>query len=90
MLKSVECTCFLFAYLFFPFSRAFSIVETVESMYALKYNVLEEWSVQQVVDCATKPNNGCEGGDTCLAIQWMNQVISFLLILVSHPLKFDL
>lgn len=70
----------IYSHLFFPFIfRAFSIVETIESMYALKNGALEEWSVQQVVDCATKPNNGCEGGDTCLAIQWLHRVINFLL-----------
>jgi len=24
-----------------------------------------------VIDCATEHNNGCNGGDTCTAIQWM-------------------
>ncbi|XP_054714811.1 LOW QUALITY PROTEIN: cathepsin O-like [Uloborus diversus] len=50
---------------------AFSTVETIETMYALKTGQLEQWSVQQVIDCAAKPDNGCEGGDTCLTINWL-------------------
>ena len=31
-----------------------------------------EMSVQQVVDCSTNDgNHGCDGGDTCTALDWM-------------------
>jgi len=50
---------------------AFSTVETVESMHALQNGKLEPLSVQQVIDCATNGNMGCNGGDTCSAVQWM-------------------
>lgn len=50
---------------------AFSTVETLESMNALKTGTLTELSVQQVIDCATGLNHGCDGGDTCDALDWM-------------------
>jgi len=51
---------------------AFSTVETVETMYAIKTGQLPELSVQQVIDCAYNGNYGCQGGDTCAALAWMN------------------
>jgi len=51
---------------------AFSTVETVESMNAIKYGTLEKLSVQQVIDCATNGNMGCSGGDICAAAEWMS------------------
>nr|CDJ26736.1 cathepsin O-like cysteine peptidase protein [Tityus serrulatus] len=50
---------------------AFSTVETLESMNALKTGKLVELSVQQVIDCATETNHGCDGGNTCNALHWM-------------------
>ncbi|XP_071452857.1 cathepsin O-like [Hetaerina americana] len=50
---------------------AFSTVETVESMHAVKTGILKPLSMQQVIDCAGKGNKGCEGGDTCSALDWM-------------------
>lgn len=40
----------------------------------MKGNVLEELSVQQVIDCSYN-NNGCNGGSTISALNWLNQVI---------------
>jgi len=51
---------------------AFSTVETVESMNALQKGTLEQLSVQQVIDCSKNGNMGCNGGDTCTAIDWMS------------------
>lgn len=50
---------------------AHSIIETIETMVALKTNSLQEYSIQQLIDCATEGNRGCEGGDTCAALVWM-------------------
>ena len=51
---------------------AHSAVATIESMVAIKTNKLTEFSVQQLVDCSTKDSKGCEGGDTCAALEWMD------------------
>ncbi|CAG7826251.1 unnamed protein product [Allacma fusca] len=54
---------------------AFSTVETVESMHALQKGVTPKiLSVQQVIDCATNGNMGCNGGDTCAALAWMKNI----------------
>lgn len=53
---------------------AFSTVETVESMHALQNGKLEPLSVQQVIDCAGNGNMGCNGGDTCSAVDWMTGI----------------
>ncbi|KAJ7326862.1 hypothetical protein JRQ81_016621 [Phrynocephalus forsythii] len=51
---------------------AFSVVGGIESAYAIKRNVLEELSVQQVIDCSYN-NVGCQGGSTVAALSWLNQ-----------------
>ncbi|XP_075468819.1 cathepsin O [Ascaphus truei] len=51
---------------------AFSIVGAVESAYAIRGNLLEELSVQQVIDCSYK-DYGCNGGSTLSAFNWLNQ-----------------
>ncbi|XP_054846267.1 cathepsin O isoform X1 [Eublepharis macularius] len=51
---------------------AFSVVGSIESAYAVKGNVLEELSVQQVIDCSYN-NNGCNGGSTISALNWLNK-----------------
>lgn len=51
---------------------AFSSVETVESMNAIKRGKLEELSVQQLIDCAGYDNNGCNGGDICTILYWLD------------------
>ena len=53
--------------------RAFSTVETVESMWHLSRGNATELSVQQVIDCA-EGCSGCKGGDTCTALKWMKNV----------------
>ncbi|KAG1681410.1 Cathepsin O [Nymphon striatum] len=49
---------------------AFSVVETVETMYALKSKSLVDLSVQQVIDCSADGNK-CNGGDTCQTLKWL-------------------
>ncbi|KAM7168682.1 cathepsin O isoform 2-T2 [Macrochelys suwanniensis] len=51
---------------------AFSIVGGIESAYAIKMKILEELSVQQVIDCSYN-NYGCHGGSTVSALSWLNQ-----------------
>lgn len=51
---------------------AHSTVATIESMVAIRAKKLTEFSVQQLVDCSKEENEGCRGGDTCSALEWMN------------------
>ena len=56
---------------FHPCFRAFSTVETVESIYANKTGQSPlDLSVQQVIDC-DGTDFGCAGGDICSALRWM-------------------
>lgn len=67
--------------------RAFSSVETVESMSALKHGSLVALSVQQTLDCSYNYDwtlYGCSGGDTCTALKWMLQVFSFSCRLICY------
>lgn len=73
---------------------AFSTIETIESMNAIKNNnSLTELSVQQVIDCAgsdpSSGNHGCEGGDTCSALSWMWSRRVKLLKESEYPLRED-
>ncbi|XP_060102589.1 cathepsin O [Heteronotia binoei] len=65
---------------------AFSVVGGVESAYAIKRNVLEELSVQQVIDCSYE-NNGCNGGSTISALYWLNQTRVKLVRDSRYPFK---
>lgn len=50
---------------------AFSTVENMESMYAIKHGQLKQLSVQQLIDCARYNNDGCDGGDSCNLLHWL-------------------
>lgn len=50
---------------------AFSTVETIESMVAMKTGSVEVLSVQEIIDCAGNGNLGCNGGDTCSLLDWL-------------------
>ena len=56
---------------------AYSTVETIESMAALKTSSdVTPLSVQQVIDCGSGKktgNQGCDGGDTCSTLKWMKK-----------------
>lgn len=45
----------------------------IEANLAIHKNVTKTLSVQQMVDCAENGNNGCEGGDLCLLLEWLVQ-----------------
>ncbi|XP_043252998.1 cathepsin O-like [Colletes gigas] len=50
---------------------AFSTVEVIESMFAIKNGTLYSLSVQEMIDCAKNGNFGCEGGDVCSLLSWL-------------------
>lgn len=49
---------------------AFAVIEIMESMLALKTDKLTRLSVQEMIDCA-KNNDGCNGGDIFLLLDWL-------------------
>ncbi|KAK4887593.1 hypothetical protein RN001_003864 [Aquatica leii] len=51
---------------------AFSTIQNMESMYAIKYQKLLKLSVQQAIDCARYSNQGCDGGDDCTFLEWLH------------------
>ncbi|XP_008547449.1 cathepsin O [Microplitis demolitor] len=55
---------------------AYSTVECIESMIAIKNHTLTSYSVQEMIDCAGNNNFGCEGGDICSLLSWLvdNQI----------------
>eukprot|EP00762_Andalucia_godoyi_P002894 ANDGO_04191.mRNA.1 Counting factor associated protein D len=53
---------------------SFSATETLESAYFMKYGQLPVLTPQQYVDCAWNPfNNGCDGGNSFAAYDYMLQ-----------------
>ncbi|XP_047352185.1 cathepsin O-like isoform X2 [Vespa velutina] len=65
---------------------AFSTVEVVESMYAIKNGSLHVLSVQEMIDCARNTNLGCEGGDICSLLAWLKLTKSPILPESNYPL----
>jgi len=55
---------------------AFSTAETVESQWAMNGNALWQFSVQQIASCTTTCN-GCGGGDTIYAYQYLASNTAF-------------
>ncbi|XP_067898113.1 cathepsin O [Heterodontus francisci] len=51
---------------------AFSVVESIESSYAIKGGQLEMLSAQEVIDCSYK-DAGCNGGSPISALTWLYQ-----------------
>lgn len=49
---------------------ALSVIETIESMMALKRGQLDDLSIQQMLDC-NEYGMKCEGGDPCRLLQWL-------------------
>lgn len=43
----------------------------IEANLAIHKNISVALSVQQMVDCARNGNNGCDGGDSCLLLEWL-------------------
>lgn len=52
---------------------AYSVIEMIEANLAIHKNVTKSLSVQQMIDCAANGNNGCDGGDLCLLLEWLVQ-----------------
>lgn len=52
-----------------------AVVETIESILALKTGRLEDLSIQQIIDC-NGSEMGCQGGDPCQLLKWLflNQI----------------
>lgn len=50
---------------------AFTVIENIEAMYALKSGNLSHFSVQEMIDCARYNNDGCNGGDMCRLLRWL-------------------
>lgn len=55
---------------------AYSVIEMIEANLAIHRNLTKTLSVQQMIDCAENGNNGCDGGDSCLLLEWIvkNQI----------------
>ena len=54
--------------------RAFAATEAIESAFAIAHNVSAPiLAVQQLIDCS-KTNHGCEGGDLCVALDYVQKV----------------
>lgn len=72
---------------------AHSTVQTIESVTALEHgSAVTPLSVQQVIDCASSPsspNHGCDGGDTCAALQWMLKSQVKLVPEAEYPTRDD-
>lgn len=49
---------------------AFAAIEIAESMYGIKTGKLKNFSVQEMIDC-DKSNDGCQGGDVFLLLDWL-------------------
>ncbi|XP_076995815.1 cathepsin O isoform X2 [Tamandua tetradactyla] len=65
---------------------AFSVVGAVESAYAIKGEVLEDLSIQQVIDCSYN-NYGCNGGSTVNALNWLTKMQVKLVRESEYPFK---
>ena len=50
---------------------AYSVVSNIESMIAMRNQTIIPLSTQQMVDCAKNGNMGCNGGDTCMLLEWL-------------------
>ncbi|KPP65053.1 Cathepsin O precursor-like [Scleropages formosus] len=65
---------------------AFSVVGAVESVYAKGGHPLEQLSVQQVIDCSYQ-NQGCKGGSTIRALNWLMKTQEKLVNESEYPFK---
>ncbi|XP_072040187.1 cathepsin O-like [Amphiura filiformis] len=67
---------------------AFSIVECMETQYALKTGKLIELSPQQLIDCAdTPPDHGCGGGNLCATLEWLLDTNQTMVTEKKYPYK---
>lgn len=60
------------------------VLETIESMMALKTGKLVNLSIQQMLDC-NEYEMGCEGGDPCRLLQWLYLSQTEIQLKVNYP-----
>ena len=71
LFRLLDFYCFVCSFL----SRAFSVVETIESHYAIQSNVTPvPLSPQQFISCDST-SDGCKGGDIEKAMEWAESVL---------------
>lgn len=68
---------------------ALGVVETIESMIALKAGKLVELSVQQMLDC-NDAKMGCEGGDPGRLLDWLHSTQTNVQLIENYPSGIDL
>lgn len=66
---------------------AFVVIENLESMIAIRQGKLEEFSVQELIDCAGNGNEGCNGGDMCTLLSWITENKIKIVREKEYPLK---
>lgn len=67
---------------------AFSVIESMETQYALKHGKLLELSPQQLIDCAGTPaDHGCQGGNLFETLQWLNNSKQPVVLEKMYPYK---
>lgn len=65
---------------------AFTTIETIESMIAIRTGKLEKLSVQQMIDCSFV-NHGCNGGDSCILLEWIRSNNVSIIKEEEYPLQ---
>ncbi|XP_076005009.1 cathepsin O [Genypterus blacodes] len=65
---------------------AFSVVEAIQAAHAITSAQLLQLSVQQVLDCSYQ-NNGCNGGWSTVALDWLNKTRMKLVPESEYPYK---
>ena len=79
-------TCVYLAASFPPYRRAFAVVETIASAYAIETGHLYQLSPQQLISCDYNPAlslDGCRGGSLKAAFQTTRDVSSGIITVVS-------
>ncbi|XP_022912332.1 cathepsin O-like [Onthophagus taurus] len=66
---------------------AFTTIETVESLEAIKNGKLDKLSIQQMIDCSTT-NNGCKGGDMCTLLDEVVESNLKIVKDIEYPLNY--
>lgn len=65
---------------------AFAAIEVTESMHAIKTGRLESFSIQEMIDCA-RSNDGCNGGDVYLLLDWLKTENITVVTADEYPIK---
>lgn len=65
---------------------AFAAIEITESMNAIKTGKLESYSIQEMIDCAEN-NDGCDGGDLYLLLDWLKTENVSIVTETEYPTK---